>query len=209
MRNLVLWSGGSDSTLLLYQLSKNNSDDTINAVSICTSYAPDSIEIKKEKNCRENIKKYFNEIGIKNVIYTEIEINMPLNREFETWSSLMFYPIIYLGNISPYLKPNDMVYLAYIKEDIELHFKYPILNLAKLISSIININFELKFPFEYKSKIDVLDEIIKLNLLDKVSWCSHPLNDGSPCKKCRSCVMHYSALYGLKLKKGEIDESSL
>jgi len=209
MRNLVLWSGGSDSTLLLYQLSKNNSDDTTHAVSICTSYAPDSIEIKKEKYCRENIKKYFDEIGIRNIIYTEIKVNMPLNREFETWSSLMFYPIIYLGNISPYLKPNDTVHLAYIKEDIELHFKHLILNLAKLISSIINVNFELKFLFEYKSKVDVLDEIIKLNLLDKVSWCSHPLKDGSPCKKYRSCIMHYSALYGLKLKKGEIDESSL
>ena len=29
MRNLVLWSGGCDSTLLLYYLSKNNPNDNI------------------------------------------------------------------------------------------------------------------------------------------------------------------------------------
>ncbi len=209
MRNIVLWSGGCDSTLLLYQLSKSNPDKSVHAVSICTSYAPDAIEIKREKVCREKIKKHFNEMGINNILYTEINVDMPLNEEFESWTSLMFFPIIYLGNITPYLKHGDIVYQAYIKEDIELHFKYPILNLAKLVSAIIGVNFEYKFPFEYKSKIDVVDEIIKLGLLDKVSWCSHPLKDGSPCKKCRSCIMHYSALYGLKLKKGEIDESTL
>lgn len=209
MRNLVLWSGGCDSTLLLYYLSKNNPNDNIHAISVVTNYAPYTEGAEKEYICRNNIKEYFNEIGIKNILYTQVDVNMPLNGDFEPKSNYMFTSFMYIANISPYIRSGDIVNYAFIREDVELHFKYPILNLGKMLSIIIGIDFKIQFPLEFKSKIDVLEEIINLNLLDKVSWCSHPLKDGSPCKKCRNCLMHYSALHGLKLKKGEIDESTL
>ena len=175
----VLWSGGLDSTLLLYEIatSEESRNQNVNAVTIRLKNRefPQHIqEYKARKILREKLPK--------NIKYYTIMIDTELNGV--DWQ--MPY---WLSFIAPFMKNDDLLSLAYLSSDGKDFW----LKRQNLIDSFWNLmqlsslNATIDFPFERKTKGYVIKELTKLKLLKYVWTCGEPKN-GKACGKCMKCI---------------------
>lgn len=183
----VLWSGGMDSTALLYALAKTFSTrkNPIYAISILADCV---VSGQKERWFRKQQKKIFKKEKL-NIKYINIEIkNAYGNYNRENARMPMLQPLLWLSSLVQLLKYNNnaQILFAYVREDDIWHriaeFKR-IFSTFKLFA--YNDRLELKFPLEWVRKQEVIKFLEKHNLLRYVTFCEE--ESYKPCGACPSC----------------------
>lgn len=177
MTQYICWSGGCDSTLLLYWNAYNNPNETINAISIKGVVNND--QARMEEKARNKLKKLLP----KNIKYYTIELKTELSNN--TWQMPLW-----LCYLAPSLGYDDIVKMAYLSSDGK-DFWLKRDDLVKAFDGIMKLqgkdNTKIKFPYEENTKGWVITELKKIKLLEHTWYCGRPKKN-KPCGGCMKCM---------------------
>lgn len=196
----VLWSGGTDSTLLLFEAAmkaKEYSKDVYALV--IKSDNIDEEKEKLEKQSRQLILEEFKKRGLNNIKVVQAKIDVWANK----WARHT-HAQDFMWTITTHMAIEDsIVYYAYIKDDdydIEgLHRSMTLFNAMSTHCATMN---ELQFPYQHRTKKYIIENLIKYGLYDKVWFCQNPI-DGKCCNGCTSCILHNDTLIKMGLKDSD------
>ena len=177
MTIFIPWSGGYDSTLLLYENALENPNELINAITVLNLNNND--QEKAEAKARKQLKK---QLKLPNIRYHTIRIdytNTPEEYQISRWFSTLI----------PVLDNGDELCMAYLGSDgVDFFALKPEFETAfNAFMDLRQIKCTLSFPFMYKTKGYVIKELKKAELLKYVWTCGKP-KKGKPCGKCMKCI---------------------
>ena len=184
MSNILLYSGGADSTLMLEELIRTREE--VVAVNI-TQHSSIS---RKQSSCQyiatDNYSDLRDPEDYPNFFIEEIHIHEDIKVEAD-YDNFLGQPLIFLCCIAPYVKNNDIVYFGWrqgegIYQNIERFDKafHALMDLKGIKATYRGIE-------EYRTKADVLEKLQEYNIPDNCWFsCENP-NHGKPCRICRKC----------------------
>lgn len=178
MTELVLWSGGMDSTLLLHQLLNQFPNDHITAISVIGGNVGYD-RLKQEKKAKkELLKRLASRVDYK-------EINVKTDLKIITWQMP-----IWLSHVLPYLKDGDTLNMGYLSSDGFTFFSSRE-NFKTAFDAMMKLqgkkDTKIIFPLEGWTKGDVIKDLKKARLLKYCWYCGIP-KKGRPCGKCMKCI---------------------
>lgn len=186
--SVVYWTGGWDSTALLYKMAVEygTEEKPIVALSVKTENIQQySVEEKHRKVLKEILLNKGLHINFQEIEITATSIDLsPL----EPACAGVAQPNLLLSSMWELFSYNDInICLGYVREDDIWHymseFKKVFYNMAKIQMS----NAKLCLPLEWVHKEDIMDYLNSIELLDYTWYCENPDEDGKPCHTCASC----------------------
>ena len=189
---LVLWSGGLDSTYLLYSKFLNGHAVDILSVSLENN---DSIQ-KYEVVAMERLTELFlTEESLLAEIqeHHKYKINTIPGNMYFAQPICWFFAALCVFDSTKY----SSIEIAYVKGDDVWHHKH---DLLEYMNTIIKIHcrekVEVLFPLEWHEKRQIIKDLQKtrlgIELLKNIRYCESPQE--TPCGECISCVKHEFAL---------------
>jgi len=199
---LLLWSGGCDSTLLLYDLlnAKYSHDDKK-----CGRY----VELKASEKIRSidhpqqagyvgnrNARQRLLPILRKKFEFNHGEISISQDAIELSANGGIIQPMMWILQASQYLEANEDLYVGYIKGDDIWHYRSSLFNAFQHVQEFTHRTGKLILPLEWVSKAEVLYRLQDLKLLKHTWYCE--FSDTAKCGKCPSCHTHDTALWRLQ-----------
>lgn len=214
---LCLWSGGCDSSLMLYDIVQAtlqpivkdgtkqyrmcgnfidyDPDEKINVISINHEQVPAKEESKKaRKKLIEILSKRFKQ---KRIFACEVDIvnggDYPLS---VCHNNGIIQPTLWLLHAAQYLDASEDLYVGYIRTDDIWHYKQDFIAAFELLQKLANRTGKLIFPLEWYTKHDVIKSLKQVKIYQHVWYCENPHN-GKRCRgihKCHPCDEHDAAL---------------
>jgi len=180
MKNqMVIWSGGADSSLILWEKIRKN--DNVCAVSFITEFLHKK-KIIAEGKAREKFKKKAQEYNYKidhRIINLDSKIGMAGSLPQQTtWTCLA----------TLYAMDNTIVSFGYHRGDDFWHIDGWANQIRRNINSAMGKNVEFEFPLEWKRKYEIIDDIRYYGLEDCFWTCEGNTNVKKPCGGCRPCI---------------------
>ena len=198
-QHYVIWSGGLDSTVLLDQVIKNNSQDTINTITIDHDQVNQD-QKKLEKKARERYTQYIQKqrwykgIDRQNVITINATYGI-LPCGYDQAVTWLIYSLPYIYDYS-----KSIVHFGYIKHDDFWHGRYQFIKAFENLTALKN-EAELSFDLEWMTKAEIL-KYANTELPKGCYWyCEYPRKWGKGyriCGTCSSCKRHHMAEYELE-----------
>ena len=198
---LVVWSGGCDSTLVLWNLLHDKENNTnIRTISITHPALGAS---KEQAKARKLILKKLRDQGHR-IQHIEIEVNATGAQIMG--SQNLPQATLWLGVVIPYLIDDEDLYVGYIRTDDIWHEIQEYRWAFQYLAHVCGRGGSLQIPLMLSHKCDVIKQLRKARLLSLTFYCETPIK-GKPCKKCCSCLTHACGLHRLKLtsKQDAID----
>jgi len=198
-RDVVLWSGGLDSTVIVHELLQNASiENPLYTISVDGFPQIDQNLLKLQKKAR---KKYIDRFNVDDRIEQatfNIEIFANPHKHYIPYSGLP-QPTIWMSNLIHLVHDNDTIHLGYIKGDDFWYYRKDFEEAFHLLLKIKDITgVKIEYPFRTTSKYEVLELAKKYEIPKSCYWyCENP-RDGKPCGRCDCCVAHKSAKMTLK-----------
>lgn len=205
---VTLFSGGCDSTLVLYQLAMDlqraNSYEKITALSINHQQVP---SVTQQKNARVMIKAEFERRELaKYVNFIELDINTSQLAMDLTQIRGLMQPGIWLAHVVAYCASTDSVYCGYHKGDDFWTRRHEAEVAFKNFAALQEKDLTLKYPLIEKRKSDIIRELKDRGLYDLCWYCE--VNDDTatvPCGNCYPCDCHQLAIFELeRIKSREV-----
>ncbi len=173
---LVSWTGGLDSTYLVYKLLNEG-----HFVNTCYTKIVNNIDVtKREKQAISKMmidfKQYNNYLG-----HLESE-SIGYNK------NICFRQVLCIlqGLINNY-NNHDEVCIGYVMNDDIVSYLPDIIKIWNSYKSICHSIFpKLLFPLVKYSKKQIYDELPS-RFLDNITYCERTEDNDEPCNKCRSC----------------------
>ena len=192
---LVLWSGGCDSTLVLYDLAREASyAKPVRALSI----EHHGISAGQEqRRAQTRILARMKRDGLP-VEHATVMVTRSGSFMFATQAGLS-HPPIWFPTATLFLEEKEDLYAGYIREDDVWHYRSQLYNLFGALQTFQHREGNLILPLEWVSKSQVLGRLKKAKLLDLVWWCEEP-KAGKPCGSCIECKRHDAAVIQLALE---------
>jgi 7-cyano-7-deazaguanine synthase in queuosine biosynthesis len=208
-KHIVLWSGGCDSTLLLYELLDAYGSKNVIAVSYNYPWLHPT-KAKIESNHREAFKSKMKLLGerFSNFNHHEFGINMigdkvmsipPLNGLPQAMGWLFMIPM--------YANENSYIYAGYVKDDdfSTGGYKHHYTNIFDSVNKLIGReNLTLRLPYVGLSKYEIISNLIKNEIYDTAWYCEMPSSEHSPCMECHPCQAHISSLTYLSMFSNDV-----
>ncbi len=182
MSKILLFSGGLDSTLALYELATENERDMIHALTVI-GLGNTEYQQKSEYQARKRVRLEFKRRGITNIQYHTIDVSTDFrgqNTQAPVW----------LGYTLPSMQDGDELHMTYlssdgkdfwwVKGDLELTFN--------AFCKLKGITAKLKFEYQSWTKGDIIKKLKKYKLFRLPSYCGDPGKNLKPCGKCMKCV---------------------
>lgn len=195
---LVVWSGGADSTLILYNMLHSHyvdGQDTeeIRTVSIVHSQVAAA---KESRAARRKIKSWFKK---KNWLFPHTEITVSMEGDFFCTNAEGFsmQPALWLTEAIKILRPSEDLYFGYIRGDDFWHRQHEFVSAYDKLRNLSSRSGSLVFPLEWTTKHAVLSQLDRAGLLDLIWYCEDP-QKGKPCGDCQPCQTHESCIDKLK-----------
>ena len=196
---LFIFSGGYDSTLVLFSVFQSGTNEKVLITSVIPDYSFKKVE--REKKAREKIIKKLAKLFPK-IDYEVCEVTVSYNkRELVSPVRCLIQPITWLNGMicassSHYDGTESIdVMLSYIKGDDALTHKR---DLENIIQSSFNILFmdewrpktRVQFPLCYHAKEDVIAELIvnAKDLYYAATTCEDPYDINDNCGICHPCM---------------------
>lgn len=194
--SLVCWSGGCDSTRVLYDLAvKATPEEPVRALSIIGPQFP---AINAQRHARERIKQWLKKKKLLNVDYQEVEINYDSHNRFEmTGNGGLMQPIVWIPIAVTFLKEKEDLYVGYIRGDDFWHYKARMQWIFTYLQEVSNKSGLLQTPLEWETKYDVIKKLKEYGLFNLCWTCEFPTTKEKPCGKCTPCCSMQSALWQL------------
>ena len=178
MTELVLWSGGMDSTLLLNQLLDQHPNEHVTAISVISEHLGDARLRQERKAKKKLLKRLPNRID-----YKEIDIKTDL--KIITWQMP-----VWLSHVLPYVEDGDHLNMGYLSSD-GFSFFSSRENFKTAFDAMMKLQgkkeTKIIFPLEGWTKGDVIKDLKKAKLLKDCWYCGTP-KKGKPCGKCMKCI---------------------
>ena len=193
---LVVWSGGLDSTLVLNNLAKvSEKDNPIWAISFDTNFLTKN-KIVKEKEARKNYLRYARKQGY-HICHRTVKIRSDIGVSELGWPQQVFF----FSFILPYIPDHCVVNIGFVQGDCvwtavsnfrEMFDKY------KYVGGKTDVI--LKFPLAFKKKNEVLRDYRVSKIPYNCFWtCEHPVKLKSgyirSCGRCVPCETLRTAVW--------------
>ena len=203
--SLVVWSGGCDSTLVLYDLLKEQSEHPENDLlrppvrAISINHCQVGAETQQKK-ARQRILERLRKKGF-TILHTEVDIKNDGGFAVTGCGGLI-QPAFWLPTAIPYLKEDEDLYLGYIAGDDIWHYRSDIFYVFEYMSRMTHRKGKLQFPLEWTKKYEVINRLKKARLLSLIYSCENPKSKDTmrTCGRCNSCLRHTLALAEAKLR---------
>ena len=167
--DIVIWSGGYDSTLVLNTLCSENPKKSIWAYSIEWDMI-DDLKTKKEKEARKNYLSYAKSKGY-TLSHRTICIKADMGVEHHGYAQ----GLAWLSFGIPYLPENVKLYFGYYNDDAFWRYRMGILTYVNAAAKISNRTIALEYPLQYMSKCDILRELEEQGVPQSCVWtCENP-----------------------------------
>jgi hypothetical protein len=203
---LLLWSGGCDSTFLLYDLLTAHQfkkptcfvalkdGEFVRTLSINHPQVAGGIYNRRARDVlRPLLQKKFKN----NFVCGEIEISQ--NGLFIDSYGGIVQPPLWLLHASLYLDRDEDLYAGYIRGDDLWHHRDQLYEAFSVIQSFTGRTGRLLLPLEWVTKAEIIVRLKRARLL-KHTWYCELSKDGRCCRQCPSCYAHDTALW--RLTKG-------
>jgi len=204
--SVVLFSGGCDSTLVLYDLAmqrlKNPQYYNLIALSITHDQVPALIQQQK---AREKIKEEFIKRELSNYIQF-IDIDIKQTGGGICHASGIMQPTIWITTASLYVATKDTIYLGYHKGDDYWMYKTEAeLSLKNFCNIQDKREVSIEYPLSGMTKANIIRNLRDRGLYDLVWYCENPTSDDKPCGRCYPCEIHQTAVWQLDNLKSYTD----
>lgn len=193
----IMWSGGCDSPLLLYEALEIYGSDRVVAISYKYPWL-DENKYQTEKLHRESFKANMKLCGEKfgNIRHMELTISETIcsgNRAFTNNSGLP-QAVAWMLGVPMYATENSYIYSGAIRsDDLSLHLEgYH--EMFRGISKTLDKKIYLREPYLYLTKSQVIDKLLQYGLYESTWFCEIPKDIGTPCYECNPCRTHIAAL---------------
>lgn len=197
-QEIVVWSGGYDSTLVLDQLCSANPKKSIWAYSIEWDMIA-RLKTKKEKEVRKNYLKYAKTRGY-TIFHRTIRIKANMGVEHLGYAQ----GLAWLSFGIPYLPKDSILYFGYYNDDAFWKHLDNITAYVAAAAKISNRSISLKYPLQYLNKCDILRELEEQGVPQSCVWtCENPSGKKiiQSCGKCLPCINLSTAEYKRKMQK--------
>lgn len=195
--NVVIWSGGCDSTLLLYETAKmcKEKDKKVYAISLDINLLSD-YKLAAEDSARDKLKKVFIAAGLDNIVYHEYKIRRPEVRTFMDGGTVTGLPQQTIWSLIACTEcPSDSnVLLGYIEGDHVWQRASDLSNFQFYLNRMLDKNIEFVTPYSYHTKGAIITKLLEYGLYDHVWYCEDPRPGKKPCGVCHPCRTHRDAL---------------
>ena len=208
MRNVVLWSGGLDSTMMVHDLSEDATEkNPLYTITIDGFPQICNLLLKKQKEARKNfIKRFKLKKKIKRLSIT-VSITGDNDSFYIHQSDGLPQPVIWLGGLINFIQNDDTIYMAYICGDDFWHYREHFVSSFQSLLKIKNVRANLEFPYEFNRKSGILNKAKQKKIPKTNYWyCESPKESKRsgkliPCRKCGCCIAHRLAECELEFSK--------
>jgi hypothetical protein len=192
--HFVSWSGGCDSTVLLYELCQQLKGKTKPIALISEPWFLTDNKIKSERYHRELIEKEFGKLDISFATTTITSdllnaYNIPKNDAYG-----LSQPGLWILQFLTLIPNYSVLHFGYIRTDDFWHYKTEFLKLTEYFCQMLNKKVEIRFDLEYNTKPEIITRLKEIQLLDKTWYCELPNQINVPCNNCVSCKTHQRAI---------------
>ena len=216
---IVLWSGGCDSTLLLYTygyMIKNNDAKSVKLYTL--SYDLDFVNPKKRERELEARKKIKEILAKDGITFDNITINITHdftgndfynergNREFGGLPLQLINSTYALALAHPDAK----VLVGFLRQDCAMIAIDQFEKMVKAWNKISGKRLDFVLPLKHFTKESVIEDLLRINpkLYESTWYCEFPTYNNKPCGNCVPCQEQITALMGLWYKsQGTKNES--
>lgn len=200
-RQLVLWSGGWDSTLIAIQKLKESSE--INPVHLIafnnSSFGKEQQEL--ESKARKLMLKEFDKKGW-HYVYEEL----PMTTLFGMGGGLTQQPLN-ISLLAFAAQENDTCSVGIIRGDDYWQHSGKIANIFNCICETKQVyNVKLELPLKVDKKYEILESVKNEGFDRFVVTCDEPIK-GKECGKCEKCLVVKMSKYELKLRNLKTDKN--
>lgn len=200
----IMWSGGCDSTLLLYELLEAYGPERVVAISY---KFPWLYEKKWEtENARRNaFKAKMKARDPKYNKFRHVEMETTIKQvegDFINANSMgLPQAVSWMLSIPVYCVSKSYIYTGAIRnDDLTLHLEgYH--EMFRGISKTLAKQLYLREPLIYLTKAQVLAKCFQYGIYDDTWFCEMPPEPTVPCYECQPCKTHIAALTELSLGK--------
>lgn len=169
MRNLVLWSGGFDSSYLITKIidEKLIYDDTINLLDLTIGWCGGIAKQKRELSARDILYKKFKEAYPSvNFTRTKLIIDAHHNNNGAELSTRcrpgLYQPMTWALCLIPFMESNTNIYTGYLLSDQNTSYEFidqRIIDLACEYTSIKNV--KINYALRWYKKSDILYDLMR------------------------------------------------
>lgn len=195
-KHFIMWSGGCDSTLLLYELLDAYGGDNVVAVSYKYPWLYD-MKYDNERAYRDLFKAKMKVKGGKYWPFTHIEMNVDvknINGWVRTEPSGLAQACSWLLSMPTFIPSRSYVYEGCIKNDQLTMFVEDYRRLFTSVCNIMDKELVLRQPYMYLTKDQVLAKLLHYDIYDCTWHCEIPNAIGKRCEMCEPCRLHKSML---------------
>jgi 7-cyano-7-deazaguanine synthase in queuosine biosynthesis len=195
---LVCWSGGCDSTLVLWSLLlEQKVSEPVRTITVNHNWVG---AYKEQRQAREKLSAEFRKRGYRLKSW-EVKVTAPPYRIARVVCNGLSQPLFWLANAVPYLEDGETLSVGYIRSDDAFH---KIGYLVRIFNDACAVfgkhDCKLAYPLEYVTKAEVIDKLEQAKLFRYCWTCSTPAK-GKPCGRCKECITQEVAQYERKLRE--------
>ena len=193
----VNWSGGCDSTLLLYELLEYYGPNKVRAITYKYPwYNEEKYKLEEEK--RIEFLDFLATKGLDGFKRKELIM--------EDSSNIPDFDAMPGGNVqcpgwllTPiHLESGDYFYDTTIQNDDIISNNVHLTDMVVGLSTLLHRDINFRQPYIYFSKSDIIEKLFYYGIYDYTWFCEMPNEDGC-CMQCAPCKTHYTALRGLEI----------
>jgi len=198
MVDLVIWSGGYDSTLILDRLCSSH-EKTVWAFSLVWDMV-NELKIKQEEKARSRYLKYAKKKGYE-FCHNTIKVGSNMGAPSEGLPQALAW----LCYVLPYLPQESRLYFGYHRGDDFWRYRHQAEQIIKQACTLGDRSTELMYPLELQSKCEIVEECGERGIPDSCMWaCECPVKKGKkilPCGTCQPCITLKLARYEKVLRR--------
>lgn len=203
-RIILLYSGGTDSSLILYELLERFPNHPIYTVSLNPPFL-DKMKYESELKTRRAFIKYLLKEGYP-IRHQEISIQHQIIPEMEPYDDQILnvspggcpQAVYWLSTLLIYLKSGDRLYYGLLGvDDNSWCASYYIEGMKYFLKTLDRKNISLHVPLIYRSKDYVIQKLFEYDIYDYTWHCETPYEENVPCLECKPCMDHLKALAGI------------
>lgn len=207
--NIVVYSGGCDSTLVLYKVCERAKKlgKRVYVLCIDSEECATSAEHYMEERARDIFIEYMRKRGVEiRKFQFNASLNVPHDYVYESDNGGNPQATIWLSAItylSGYTLRGWNVYMGYVSGDCTIRSISDINNAFYYITEVnLGNSIRIVLPLQFRAKTWILEELHKHNIYNFTWYCENP-HDGiirnweksfKPCNECHSCRTHIMAL---------------
>lgn len=198
-KHYVMWSGGCDSTLLLYEVLETYGVENVVAVSYNYPWLLQE-KAKSEEMHRDAFKaklKTLNKTYAEKPI-NQIEFRIDMKAVSGDFPGLHYsglpQAVAWLLSVPICAKDDSYIYTGAIRSDDLTLCLESYHEMFRGISKTLSRKIYLREPYLYLNKANVIEKLIRYGIYDSTWHCEVPDDVNTPCYECVPCKTHIRAL---------------